>query len=109
MKKHFNISRRDFVNGAALSLALGTTLSPLEILARSSAPGTPYYPPGLTGMRGSHDGSFEIAHALARAGQKFARPKEQTESTYDLIVAGGGISGLSSAKFFRDRRLCESK
>ncbi len=55
-------------------------------------------------MRGSHDGSFEIAHAVARAGQKFARPKVQTENIYDLIVVGGGISGLSAAKFFRDRR-----
>lgn len=109
MKKHSNISRRDFVNGAALSLAFGTSLSPLEILARDSATGSSYYPPGLTGMRGSHDGSFEIAHAVARAGQKFARPKEQTESTYDLIVTGGGISGLSAAKFFRDRKDGPSK
>ena len=87
----------------ALSLAAGTTLSPMEILARAAVGESPYYPPGLTGMRGSHDGSFEIAHAVARAGKKFARPQEQTEDNYDLIVVGGGISGLSSAKFFRDR------
>lgn len=101
MAKKRDISRRDFLNGVALSLAAGSTLSPLEILAQSTVAGP--YPPGLTGMRGSHDGSFEVAHAVAREARKFAVPKEQTEETYDLIVVGGGISGLSAAKFFRDR------
>ena len=109
MKKNRNLNRRDFINGMALSLAAGTTLSPIEILAQSAVGTSPYYPPGLTGMRDSHDGSFEIAHAVAREGRKFARPKEQTEDTYDLIVVGGGISGLSSAKFFRDRANGPSK
>ena len=109
MKTRSKITRRDFLNGMALSLAAGTTLSPVEILAKSSGRASPNYPPALTGMRGSHDGSFEIAHALARAGQKFSRPSQQTDSTYDLIVVGGGISGLSAAKFFRDRREGASK
>lgn len=103
MAKKSEITRRDFLNGVALSLAAGTSLSPMEILARSNGAGSTTYPPGLMGMRGSHDGAFEVAHALAREGHKFATPKEQTESTYDLIVVGGGISGLSAAKFFRDR------
>ena len=109
MKTRSKITRRDFINGVALSLAAGTTLSPMEILAQSLGRKSPHYPPALTGMRGSHDGSFEIAHALARAGQKFSRPSQQTDSTYDLIVVGGGISGLSAAKFFRDRRDGASK
>ena len=103
MSKQRKLNRRDFINGVALSLAAGSTLSPMELLARSFSEKSPYYPPGLTGMRGSHDGSFEVAHALAMGARKFPRPKEQTDDTYDLVVVGGGISGLSAAKFYRDR------
>jgi spermidine dehydrogenase len=81
LKKTNEISRRDFLNGMALSLAAGTSLSPTQILAQSLGRELPYYPPGLTGMRGSHDGSFEVAHALAREGRTFSRPSEQTEDT----------------------------
>ena len=101
------ITRRDFVSGIALGTA-GLGLSPIEAIAEGLLPtsvlGPDYYPPGLIGMRGSHPGSFEVAHAVARDGKNFAIPDAQTGSTYDLIVVGGGISGLSAAKFFRDRR-----
>ena len=94
------ISRRDFMNGVALSVAAGSSLSPLELLAMSGE--TPY-PPGLTGLRGSHPGSFEVAHAVSWAGTRYPRPAEQTGDTYDLVVVGGGISGLASAHFYRER------
>ena len=103
-----NITRRDFLNGVALSLVAGTSISPLEIFAASST-ASPYYPPSLTGLRGSHIGSFEIAHAMAMAGARFDFPKEQTDSTYDLVVVGGGISGLAAAKFFRDQAGADKK
>ena len=61
------------------------------------------YPPALTGMRGSHAGSFEVAHALSWAGAKWPVPQRQTDSTYDLVVVGGGISGLAAAFFYRQR------
>jgi spermidine dehydrogenase len=100
MSDRLKISRRDFINGFALSVAAGSALSPLELMAGSD--GAPY-PPSLTGMRGNHPGSFEIAHAVARAGARWPRPEQQTDTTYDLVVVGGGISGLSAAFFYRQR------
>lgn len=58
-----DITRRDFLNGMALSLTAGGTLSPLELMAMSRSPAA--YPPALSGLRGSHPGSFEVAHAVA--------------------------------------------
>ena len=102
MSSKLDISRRDFLNGIALGTIAGSTLSPLELLAAGRAGGD-YYPPALTGMRGSHPGSFEVAHAVAWAGQRYPSPKSLTDKVYDLIVVGGGISGLSAAYFFRQR------
>jgi spermidine dehydrogenase len=103
-----NITRRDFLNGMAVGAA-GAFGSPwlAELLtaqtAEASAQDRPgYYPPALTGMRGSHPGSFEVAHAL-RDGtfwQKAGKPVETGEQ-YDLVVVGGGMSGLAAAYFYR--------
>jgi spermidine dehydrogenase len=102
MTEKLNISRRDFLNGVALSVAAGSSLSPLELLAAAAKEGAPY-PPALTGMRGSHPGSFEVAHALSWGGTTWPSPDSQTDDTYDLVVVGGGISGLSAAFFYRQR------
>lgn len=67
MSGRLKITRRDFINGVALGVAAGLSLSPRELLAMGGAEGAPY-PPALTGMRGSHPGSFEVAHALSRHG-----------------------------------------
>jgi spermidine dehydrogenase len=103
------ITRRDFLNGVAAGaggVAAGSLFPGFARAARPTsnfsqdAPG--YYPPALTGMRGSHDGSFATAHAL-RDGKfwKMAGAPIDTRETYDLVVVGGGLSGLAAAYFYR--------
>jgi spermidine dehydrogenase len=97
------ITRRDFMNGAAMAVAAAVAPhASLLALGETEAQDRPGYdPPAAHGLRGSHPGAFEVAHRLrdgtfwSTAGQ----PESSGES-YDLIVVGGGISGLSSARFF---------
>src|SRR5215467_16028163 len=90
-----SITRRDFLGGTAL--AIGTGLTPAAQIAAAPT----LYPPALTGLRGQHPGSFEVAHALAREGQRFGIDDAPSEESYDLVVVGGGISGLAAAWFYR--------
>lgn len=95
------ITRRDFMNGVAVTA--GAAMMPWHLFAAADPQKSPtYYPPVRTGMRGSHPGSFETAHSL-RDGTFWdsAGKPEDTGETYDLIVVGGGISGLAAAHFYR--------
>jgi spermidine dehydrogenase len=100
-----SITRRDFLNGVAVTA--GASVLPPHLAAALQHDLDPekspeYYPPALTGLRGSHVGAFEVAHSLRDGDfwQKAAKPAE-TGETFDLIIVGGGISGLSAAYFFR--------
>src|ERR1700761_78993 len=100
------IARRDFLNGVALTAGatmLGGVSSALADAATQDE--TRYSPPTRTGMRGSHPGSFEAAHAVRDGTLKVPAGRlEGDEEHYDLIIVGGGISGLSAAYFFRERK-----
>jgi len=95
------IDRRDFLDGIALAVG-AATLGGAGPRAPWPQDRAGYYPPALTGLRGSHPGSFEAAHAL-RDGTLGAATAVDTGERYDLIVVGGGISGLAAAWFWRAR------
>ena len=98
---HRNITRRDFLNGMAQTV--GAALVPSHLFPFVGDENSPaYYPPALTGLRGSHVGSFEAAHSL-RDGDfwKQAGQPIDTRENYDLVIVGGGISGLAAAHYFR--------
>jgi spermidine dehydrogenase len=112
------ITRRDFLNG--VSVGVGGALvgaggvsklfgaevllaaGAVDELAAQDAPG--YYPPAKMGMRGNHDGSFTFAH-LMRDGRSWndLGKAVATGENCDLVVVGGGISGLATAYFYRQR------
>jgi spermidine dehydrogenase len=105
------ITRRDFLNGVAIGVSgslLGAAVGPEDLLAAAAlddfAPekAADYYPPARMGMRGNHEGTFTFAHRLrdAESPDSFGTA-EDTAEHYDLVVVGGGISGLAAAYFFR--------
>jgi len=95
------VTRRDFLNGTQVAIG-ASLLSPwTEVFGADAATfalGADYYPPARTGLRGSHDGSWETMHARV-AGATW--PAGSPEEEVDLVVVGGGISGLSAAYFYR--------
>ena len=99
------ITRRDFLNGVAVGVGGAWLSSGLPgdlggVFAQGAA-----YPPALTGLRGSHQGSFETLHALRdTAFWTKAAPPQDTREEYDLVVVGAGISGLAAAHYFKKAR-----
>jgi spermidine dehydrogenase len=101
------ITRRDFLDGIAIGAA--SLLVPACKRDGGSRPFAPerdpsYYPPGRVGMRGSHPGSFEVAHQLRDGTWRQIGEPEPTGEHFDLVVVGAGISGLAAAHFYRQAR-----
>ncbi|MBT4518720.1 MAG: NAD(P)-binding protein [Halieaceae bacterium] len=95
------ISRRDFVNGTLV--AAGASMLPLGASCNAvlNKFGVVSYPPALTRLRGSHLGSNSHAHARAWGKKEDWGTSTALNETYDLIVVGGGISGLAAAYFYQ--------
>jgi len=113
------ITRRDFLNGVAIGTGatlLGGSIGAHQLFAAAAfdefapekAPG--YYPPSRTGIRGNHDGSFTFAHRM-RDGESVSSLGDafNTGENYDLVIVGGGISGLAAAYRFRQKAGCTAK
>ena len=103
MKKH--ISRRDVLHGFGVLSATALTTSFLSacssVLDKKTAynadftpinittPSDQFYPPAKTGLRGNHQGSFEVAHQLGRENKRDWGPViEPDADLYDLVVQG---------------------
>jgi len=106
------ITRRDFLDGVALTVggamvagsAVGGSAALLTGCGSTGTLATPAlsaYPPALTGLRGSINPAFAVPHALRDGtfwkGQDKAK---DTGESYDLVVVGAGISGLSAAYLY---------
>ena len=111
MPRH--ITRRDFLNGTQVAIG-ASLLGPTGLGCKAKAVSNPeptaetnfaldaaYYPPAKTGLRGSHDGAWEAMH---RRVQGHVWPAARPSETYDLVVVGGGISGLAAAYFYRQSK-----
>jgi len=97
------ISRRDFIHGASAAgtAALAAGFPGTAFAGGRYAPAAAAaYPPLRTGMRGFHPGAFEPVHALAWGGVE-PPAAESTGEIYDLVVVGGGLSGLAAAYYYR--------
>ena len=121
------ISRRDFLDGVAISAAglAAAAVAPQLIgaeaamAAESSGPAAaeppPEYPPAATGIAGEIDpvitdvgkidGMPNPRDPHSSKGGPGVRPKQvrDTSEEYDAVIVGAGASGLAAAKYYRDR------
>lgn len=99
-----NITRRDFIDGVALTaagvVAASAAGAAASLPASAAAPAIGAdYPPMRVGLRGFDPAAIDAGHAL-RDGKPFD-PGTDTGEVYDLVVVGAGMAGLSAAYFYR--------
>ena len=112
------ITRRDFLDGMAIGTAVVAASAAFPSVAQASsgrpggnghgngnghghghgAPAT--YPPTDNGLRGQQPGAYDVAHSV-RDGAFAPGQVTDIRESYDLIVVGGGLSGLAAAQFYR--------
>src|SRR5579859_3446856 len=101
-----SIARRDFLNGTAIGIAgalgalNGFANDPAGPVTQASEPQN--YPPLRSGLRGQYPAAAETFETL-RSGKyaQLSLHDAPVNEDYDLVIVGGGISGLSAAHFYR--------
>lgn len=99
------ILRRDFLNGVAIGV--GATAVGLQVRAGAAqVPGSgstaETFPPRRLGLRGEYELAVQPLVAIERGTYgSFPGIDVETNETYDLVIVGGGLSGLSAAYFWQ--------
>jgi spermidine dehydrogenase len=99
------IARRDFIDGIAAAATGAFVAGAIPGCAPPASPASAAYPPQTTGLWGQNDASYAVMHKL-RDGSYWsaARAARDLGEHYDLVVVGGGLSGLASAYFYRQAK-----
>ncbi|HTS51542.1 MAG TPA: NAD(P)-binding protein [Bryobacteraceae bacterium] len=96
------IARRDFLNGVAIGIA-GVSAAVSAANAQAQPAGqAANYPPTRSGLRGNYPAAIaEFDHIRSGQYTQFPVAESEIREEYDLVIVGGGISGLAAAHFYR--------
>jgi spermidine dehydrogenase len=100
------ICRRDFLNSTLLASGsvLLNSLTPLELLGQQPSWGGYTGEGDYAGANGNTEEVMLAAHAVRDGVFDSASASEiETGEAFDLVVVGGGISGLAAALYFKDQ------